>query len=190
MQPIRFLRTLTAGAAVLACGLLAAGSASAEFSPTEAPLGDPVELAVELRGRVAARCELTTAPRPAGVRLHQAGEAEGDFRIDCNTPFNMKVRSANGGFAGRAAVLSAALPYEVGVRLGKGAGAHDLGWCDSAALKGAGATGCAFGGASGWSSGDEIAIDQEGRLKLRWREGAPIAGDYRDIITIELEVRS
>ena len=53
-----------------------------------------------------------------------------------------------------------------------------------------GIPGGAFGEAAGWSSGDDIAIDQEGRLKLRWRDGAPASGVYRDTITIVLEVRS
>ena len=45
----------------------------------------------------------------------------------------------------------------------------------------------------GWSSGDETAIDQTGTVRLRWEEnksGAPLLGDYRDTIVIELEVRS
>lgn len=186
MKSARSVRNYAAGAVALGCAMAWAGAASAEFSAAEAPLGEPAELAIDLRGRVAARCELVTPPRPSGLRLHVAGVAESDFRIDCNTPFTLKVRSANGGFAGEGGLLSAAMPYELSLRVGADGGQHDLGWCDSGEL----AAACAWGASAGWSSGDDIAIDQGGKLKLRWREGAPVAGAYGDVITIELEVRS
>ena len=187
MSPYRHSGNLVAGVLALSAVVLLANPARAEFSAIEAPLGAPTELAIELRGRVAARCELVTPPRPSGLALRAAGSAESEFKFDCNAPFTVKVRSANGGFASDG-LLSARLPYELSIRLGTDAGQRDLGWCDSASLGAGGA--CAFGGSRGWSSGDDTAIDQDGRLRLRWREGAPLTGAYRDTITIELEVRS
>src|SRR5690606_485061 len=87
-------------------------------------------------------------------------------------------------------------PYELSVALRTDEGLHDLGWCDAAALTDAATGGCDYAPNSatrGWSSGDETAIDQTGTVRLRWEEnksGAPLLGDYRDTIVIELEVRS
>lgn len=188
MSPHRLSGNLVAGALALSAVVFLANPARAEFSADEAALGAPTQLAIDLRGRVAARCELVTPPRPSGLQLRTAGAADSEFHIDCNTPFTVKVRSANGGFASEGDLLTARLPYEVGLRLGTDAGQRNLGWCDSTAL--GAASSCAFGVARGWSSGDDTAIDQAGSLRLRWRDGAPLTGAYRDTITIELEVRS
>lgn len=170
----------------------------AGYTAMDAPLGSPTELRIDLTGRVAARCELVAPPAAMQqLRLDRAGESRAAFAIDCNTPFNLKVRSSRGGFANARPTpgVEALAPYQVSVAVNTDAGRQDLGWCDAAALK-AEESGCAFAGAAGaqgWSSGDATAIDQTGELRLRWRgqdDETPLLGAYGDTITIELEVRS
>lgn len=175
------------------------GALGAGYTAADAPLGAPTELRVDLRGQVAARCDLT-APPAIGGRLDfgQAGQVQSSFAIDCNTPFILRVRSRHGAFAGVDPTPGVATetPYEVAVDVGTNAGRRSLGWCQSAALSDQPVGGCAFApGAAdgGWSSDDAIAIDQTGTVRLRWDapdDSAPRLGSYGDIIVIELEVRA
>lgn len=200
--------------ALVATGLLAwSGTASAEmvstggiaalgggYSSSDAPLGASTELRIDLRGRVASRCELLTPPTATGaLRLDREGESQSAFAIDCNAPFIMRVRSGQGGFASIDPTpgIATLVPYQMAVAVGTDAGRQDLGWCDAAALGEAPAGICAYGASNpqgGWSSGDATAINQKGSLRLRWRQqnksDAPLLGVYRDTIVIQLEVRS
>ena len=197
--------------ALAATGLLAvAGVAVAEpsdllangagYTASDAPLGSPTELRIDLKGRVEARCDLTTPPSPMdNMAVAQAGEAHSDFAIDCNAPFILRVVSGSGGFANTQASpgIAPLKPYQLSVALGTDEGRQDLGWCQASDLSAnAAATGCAYSPGSatgGWSSGEATAIDQTGSLRLRWDDkttDAPMLGEYRDTIVIELEVRS
>ena len=201
--PAKLTGALVASAALAWTGAavaepLDAAALGAGYSSADAPLGAPTELRIDLRGRVAARCEVTP-PRDLGrIRLNEAGEARGAFGIDCNTPFLLRVRSENGGMASTHSLAGVAplADYRLGVEVGTNGGRHDLGWCDSAQLTPDAGDGCAFGAASpqgGWSSGDDIAIRKSGALRLRWDgqdDGAPRLGAYQDNIIIEVEVRS
>lgn len=190
--------------AVLATGMLWTQPASAgdvsSYSPGEAPTGAPVELRIDLRGHVPARCEVTTQPRPiTNMRLSQPGQEASDFSLDCNTPFVLRVRADHGGFVNPAPILGAAsvVPYEVSVSLGTDRGRADLGWCDAADLtRDSSDAGCVFAPASpdrGWSSGEATAMDQRGVMRLRWggtaRSGEALYGRYRDVIIVEVEVK-
>ncbi|RYF93602.1 MAG: hypothetical protein EON95_08300 [Caulobacteraceae bacterium] len=166
------------------------------YSAADAPLGAPVELAIDLKGRVAARCNLTAPPTGlSSMALLRDGEDRSAFNIDCNTPFTLRVRSGNGGLASVEQSIGTALlmPYEMAVSVNTDSGRQDLGWCQSSELSGA-ASGCAYAPAAaggGWSSGQATAIRQKGDLRIRWRDsGAPLFGAYQDTIIIELEVRS
>ena len=192
--------------------LVAAGAVSAEpsgadalamgagYTAFDAPLGSPTELRIDLKGRVAARCDLTTPPSPMdNMAVAQAGEAHSDFAIDCNAPFILRIVSGSGGFANTQASpgIAPLKPYQLSVALGTDEGRQDLGWCQASDLSAnAAATGCAYSPGSatgGWSSGEATAIDQTGSLRLRWDDkttDAPMLGEYRDTIVIELEVRS
>lgn len=192
--------TVLAGAG-MASAQTAAGAAAlgAGYTAMDAPLGAPTELRIDLKGRVAARCDLTTPPVVSGVLpVYRAGQTEAGFKIDCNAPFILRVRSAEGGFASVHPTpgIETLAPYELAVAVRTDDGFQDLGWCDAAALTEGAATGCGYAPGSpgrGWSSGDATAIDQTGTVRLRWDEkttGAPLLGDYRDTIVIELEVRS
>lgn len=202
-------RTLASliGALAATTVLAGAGMASAQtaaalgagYTAADAPLGAPTELRIDLKGRVAARCDLTTPPVISRVLpVFRAGQAEAGFKIDCNAPFILRVRSAEGGFASVHPTpgIETLAPYELAVAVRTDDGLQDLGWCHASALAEGAATGCGYAPGSatrGWSSGDATAIDQTGTVRLRWDEkttGAPLLGDYHDTIVIELEVRS
>lgn len=199
---LRPLLTALIGALIAVAAPATAAVASepgAGYTALDAPLGVPTELRIDLKGHVAARCDLTTPPAPvSSMALHRAGQRESAFEIDCNAPFTLRVRSSEGGFASVAPTpgVQGLMPYQVSVAVGTDAGRQDLGWCDAADLAPGAVSNCEFapGAASGgWSSGEETAIDRTGALRLRWDEqdeGAPRLGDYRDVIVIELEVRS
>lgn len=175
------------------------GAVGAGYTSLDAPLGAPSELRIDLKGRVEARCDLVAPPVLGGVlSVQRAGQAEAGFKIDCNTPFILRVRSAEGGFASINPTpgIEPLAPYELSVAVNTDEGLQDLGWCAAAALTAEVQSGCGYApGAAGrgWSSGDATAINQTGSVRLRWNEttnGAPLLGDYRDTIVIELEVRS
>lgn len=204
MTQLRSILTATTGAliaAVVAAPALAAdvSAAGAGYTAADAPLGAPTELRIDLRGQVTARCEVVTAPQPfEGLALNRPGRAESGFSIDCNAPFLMRVRSEGGGFLNPAPTpgIEPLLPYEVSVAVNTDHGRQDLGWCDSRALGRTPAGACPYAAGAaggGWSSGDAVAIDQTGRLRVRWRENRSeraLLGAYGDVIVIELEVRS
>lgn len=196
------------GALVASAGLAWTGAAMAEplhdaalgagYSSTDAPLGAPTELRIDLRGQVAARCEVVPPSQMGRIQLNDAGEVSGAFGIDCNTPFILRVKSANGGMAAVQPLygVAAKADYRLGVEVGTSQGRQDLGWCASAELAPDAGGGCAFGAAAalgGWSSGDTIAIRQSGEIHMRWdgqADGPPRLGAYQDSIVIEVEVRS
>ena len=196
------------GALVASAGLAWTGAAVAEpfnaaalgagYSSADAPLGAPTELRIDLRGQVSARCEVVPPSALGRIQLNDAGEVSGAFGIDCNTPFILRVKSANGGMASVQPLYGVApmADYQLGVEVGTDQGRRDLGWCASAELAPDAAGACAFGATSplgGWSSGDAIAIRQSGEIHLRWDgqdDGAPRLGAYQDNIVIEVEVRS
>lgn len=169
------------------------------YSASEAPLGAPVELTLDLRGQVPARCQVTTPPAGlTGFDLNAAGEAQSAFAVDCNAPFLMRVRSERGGFGTDTSVanVEALAPYRMAVSVGTDAGRQDLGWCEASALVAQAAEGCAYGASAplgGWSSGDATAIRQSGSVTLRWNapaRGQARLGAYQDVIVIEMEVRA
>lgn len=174
------------------------GETGAGYTASDAPLGAPTELRIDLIGRVEAHCELTPPTPVGGLTFGSAGEIRGAFAIDCNTPFNLRVRSDGGAFVllDAAPGSAAHVPYRVSLTLETDAGHRDLGWCDAAALTLTSSGVCPYGAGSigqGWSSGDDTAIGKTGSLRLRWDEPQPgetVAGRYGDIIVIELEVRS
>ncbi|MBI1405007.1 MAG: hypothetical protein GC145_02650 [Caulobacter sp.] len=183
-----------ASAETIAAGDLAAMGSG--YSSADAPLGQPVELAIDLKGRIPARCEVTSPPAGlSSMSLLRPGSDASAFGIDCNAPFILRVRSASGGFAALDPGPGGALlkPYDLSVSLGTDAGRRNLGWCSSATLTDSAAAGCDFAPSAGWSSGEATAIRQTGALRVRWTGSAneaPLVGDYRDTIVIELEVRS
>ncbi|MBN8551632.1 MAG: hypothetical protein J0L52_01895 [Caulobacterales bacterium] len=185
-----------AGSALAADPLAALGGG---YTAGDAPLGEPTELHIDLRGEVAPRCDLVTPPVFGGrLDFNRAGAIQSAFRIDCNTPFTLRVRSRHGAFASTDPTpgVAEATPYEVGVEVGTDSGRQNLGWCASTMLSEDGSAACGFGPAAtdrGWSSQDAIAIDQSGTIRVRWDApdaDAPRLGSYSDIIVIQLEVRA
>ena len=166
------------------------------YSAAGAPLGAPTELQIELRGEVPARCRVTTAPAFGGrIDFNKAGDVQSQFGLDCNAPFLLSVRSGQGGFASQGVQAGAAslLPYETAVDVDTDSGTNALGWCQSSQLTDSAAAQCAFG-PNGWSSGDATAINRTASLRVRWagptNGEAPVAGEYRDTIVVNVAVRS
>ena len=167
------------------------------YTADDAPLGAPTELRIDLRGAVAPRCRLTSAPSVSEhPDLTREGEVQANFGLDCNTPFTLRVRSGEGGFAAEQAHGGAVrkVPYEISVALDTDAGANALGWCGADQLSASQAGACAFGTGGSWSSGDATAINRAGTMRLRWKApgetGILPAGRYGDTIVVELAVRS
>ncbi len=181
-----------------ACAEVSAASGSGSgYTALDAPLGSPVELEVEIVGSIAARCEMTSSALLVGdVDLKSSGETRADFGLNCNAPFTVQLRSQSGAFVNAAppqGILDRAA-YEVSVDVVTDNGRRELGWCDAEALAASAKAGCAFSPQNGgWSSGEETAIGKSGTVRLRWNDNdrsAPLFGDYRDQITIELKVRA
>jgi len=196
------------GALVASAGLAWTGAAGAEplntaapgtgYSAADAPLGAPTELRIDLRGQVAARCEVVPPTGMGRIRLSDAGRVSGAFGIDCNTPFILRIKSANGGLTAIQPLpgIAARTDYALGVEVGTSEGPRTLGWCASIDLAPDAGGSCAFSATAplgGWSSGAAVAIRQSGEIHMRWDgqdSATPRLGAYQDNIVIEVEIRS
>ena len=186
-----------ASGALAAPALVDVSALGAGYTSHDAPLGGPTELRIDLRGQIAPRCRLASPPAlTQKLDFTRTGDAEAPFGLDCNTPFNLRVRSGEGGFASQDIQqgIARSVPYEISVDVDTDTGANALGWCRSDQLMDGHDGDCTFGTGAGWSSGDDTAIDRTGTMRLRWKApGAsdePLRGRYRDTIVIELTVRS
>lgn len=205
MQSLRLLRQIAAMTLPL-IGIASGSVAQAAdesvaalgpgYSESGAPLGAATELQIDLRGEVAARCRMTSPPALTGrIDLNRAGNARAPFGLDCNAPFQLSVRSGQGGFAAGELRegITPRIAYELALDVDTDAGMNALGWCSADKLILGASAGCAFG-AQGWSSGNATAINRMGSLSVRWNapgNGAlPAQGEYRDTITVDVTVRS
>jgi hypothetical protein len=183
-----------ANASAAELGVAALGSG---YTASDAPLGAPSELTVDLRGEVPARCRLASPP-VLGQRLdfNHAGDVQARFGLDCNAPFQLRIRSGEGAFVTDHARqgIASRIAYDLSVDVDTDEGLSALGWCRADQLTDRETGGCAFGSGDGWSSGDATAIEKTGTMRLRWsapREGdEPVYGRYRDTIVVELAVRA
>jgi len=169
----------------------------AGYTAHDAPLGDPTELRIDLRGEVPARCRLASPPvLGRQLNFNRAGDVEARFGLDCNTPFSLRVRSGEGAFVTEDPREGVAprIAYDVAIAIDTDAGLNPLGWCGADQLTDQPQGACVFGAGDGWSSGDATAIDRTGTMRLRWNapgEGdEPVLGRYRDTIVVELAVRA
>ncbi|WP_077146973.1 hypothetical protein [Sphingopyxis sp. KK2] len=185
------------GAASASAGEMSVAALGAGYTAYDAPLGLSTELRIDLRGEVAARCRMAAPPMLAQqLDFNRDGQAQANFGLDCNAPFQLRVRSGEGSFAAESARegIASHIPYEVSIDVDTDAGRNALGWCRADQLSDQASGGCVFGTGSGWSSGDATAIDRTGTMKLRWsgrgEAEAPALGRYRDTIVVELTVRS
>jgi len=176
---------------------LGVASLGAGYTAGDAPLGAPSELTVDLRGEVPARCRLASPPVLAQrLDFNRAGDVQAHFGLDCNAPFQLRVRSGEGAFVADQARqgIAARIAYDLSVDVDTDAGLNTLGWCRADQLTDRETGGCAFGSGDGWSSGDATAIGKTGTMRLRWnapREGdEAVYGRYRDTIVVELAVRA
>lgn len=185
------------GVSAAAAGEVSVAALGAGYTAHDAPLGLATELRIDLRGEVSARCRMSAPPMLAQqLDFNHQGQAQANFGLDCNAPFQLRVRSGEGSFAADEARegIASHIPYELSVDLDTDAGRHALGWCRADQLSDQSSGGCVFGTGVGWSSGDATAIDRTGTMKLRWdgpaEAEAPPLGRYRDTIIVELSVRS
>lgn len=184
------------GASVATAGEISVAALGAGYTAHDAPLGLSTELRIDLRGEVSARCRMIAPPMMAQqLDFNHQGQVQANFGLDCNAPFQLRVRSGEGSFVAEAARegIAGHIPYELSVDVDTDEGRHALGWCGADQLSDQ-SGGCVFGTGAGWSSGDATAIDRTGTMKLRWdgpgEAEAPALGRYRDTIIVELSVRS
>jgi hypothetical protein len=175
-------------------GVAALGSG---YTASDAPLGAPSELAIDLRGEVPARCRMASPPVLAQrLDFNRGGEVQAHFGLDCNAPFRLRVRSGEGAFVAdqKREGIAERIAYDLSVDVDTDEGLSALGWCRADQLTDRETGGCAFGSGDGWSSGDATAIEKAGTMRLRWngpREGdEAVLGRYRDTIVVELAVRA
>src|SRR6218665_3268504 len=180
------------GAGVASAAEPDAGALGSGYTASDAPLGAPTDLRIELSGTVSPRCRMTSAPTLAErPDLTRQGEVQAQFGLDCNTPFNLRVRSGHGGFAAeeaRGGGTGAVVPYELAVEVGTDVGENALGWCGAEQLTQPNGGSCAFGPGGGWASGDATAINRGGTMRLRWPAPSTNllpAGRYRDALVVE-----
>lgn len=185
------------GAGVASAAEPDAGALGSGYTANDAPLGASTDLRIELSGTVTPRCRMTSKPALAErPDLTRQGEMQAQFGLDCNTPFLLRVRSGEGGFAAAdpREGVTRVVPYEIAVAVETDSGANALGWCGADQLAQPQGASCAFGGGEGWSSGDATAINRTGTMRLRWAAPAQAdalpLGRYRDTIIVELAVRS
>lgn len=200
MPKARALLLLLGGFGIAASASAADASVSAlgaGYTAHDAPLGDPTELRIDLRGEVPARCRMASPP-VLGQQLdfNRAGDVEARFGLDCNAPFSLRVRSDEGAFVNDrpAEGIAPRVGYDVAIAVDTDAGPNTLGWCGADQLTDQPRGGCIFGTGDGWSSGDATAIDRTGTMRLRWNAPGkgddPVLGRYRDTIVVELAVRA
>ena len=155
--------------------------------------GAPVSLSLDLTGSVPSRCGFLKAPDSSASLgdLENAGSVALGFTMDCNAPFDIKLRSGNGALShvGQQPAPNpflASLDYTVGLSV-----ATDLAPVgDACAASALGSQACSFG--DGLSSHDGVSIGTDGSLTLSWTPPAQkmLAGSYQDQITITVEVRA
>jgi hypothetical protein len=152
------------------------------------------EVQVELTGKIEPTCKLARGGESGSSldvnldlgRLDDTTPREVRFTVDCNTPFEYRMASANGGFqhesrTDAASGFATLVPYRVDSTISTDGGALNLS-CESgkmiaAAVK---ASPCMA------DSGDAIAIDREGLVMVSWRLERQnlIAGEYSDTLTL------
>jgi hypothetical protein len=153
------------------------------------------EVQVELTGKIEPTCKLARGGESGSSldvnldlgRLDDTTPREVRFSVDCNTPFEYRMASANGGFqhetrvAGTTSGLMALLPYRVDSTIQTDRGPLNLS-CESdkmiaAAVK---TSPCMA------DSGEAIAINREGLVTVSWgRSRKKISGGkYSDTLTL------
>lgn len=179
---MKFLLPMAATAALI-CGAQAAHAGA----PTD---GLTPRLEVELAGRVTPHCVLGDLADMHFGDISQGGKVgESRFALDCNVPFQITLKSSNGGLANTEAPrgqgpYAGLLPYSVQLDVPVRA--------PQQRLVQASFTSRQMTGGSTLSSGDGIASDGG---KLRVELGTPtgaglLAGQYREVIELQLAPRT
>jgi len=152
------------------------------------------EVQVELTGRIEPSCKLARDGASGSSldvslnfgRLDDTTPREVRFSVDCNSPFEYRMASANGGFqhesrTDAASGFATLLPYRVDSTIPTDGGPLNLS-CDSGKMIAAAVktSPCMA------DSGDAIAINREGLVTVSWERGRKniSGGKYSDTLTL------
>lgn len=170
-------------------------AALADSPPVD--IGAPTVLTLALQGTVPTHCGFKSAPAQTATltSLEQSGTLALPFTLDCNSTFDIRVASSNGGFklADRDAAAPqgflSTLDYDVAVSFATDMGSVSDHCAASALTAGCGLYGTVAG--QGLSSGDGVGMDEDGAITLTWSAPSQrlIAGQYQDVITVIVEAR-
>jgi len=157
------------------------------------------EVRVELTGRIEPSCKLARDGASGSSldvslnfgRLDDTTPREVRFSVDCNTPFEYRMASANGGFQHEARIASSSgfaslVPYRVDSTIPTDGGPLNLS-CESGKMIAAAVktSPCMA------DSGDAIAINREGLVTVSWERGRKniSGGKYSDTLTLWVGVK-
>ncbi len=132
--------------------------------------------------------------RTVGGRLRRDRRrrtAELSFGIDCNEPYEITIRSANGGLKrpaeGDLRGFTNLVPYEVSLRVVGGGAPLVSGWCPSAQLTVGAAGACMRTSSEGRTA---VKARATASWRLRPEAGRPlVAGRYADDVVITIAPR-
>ncbi len=154
-------------------------------APAPPPLrADGASVTVALTGSIAPACTLGAPNLHVDFgEIKQAGTAFAPFSVSCNTGFRVSLSSQNGGLlhtggSQASPPFIALVPYKVALTLGGNAVPLDV--CPADHMT------SAFPACSG-PAGPGIAVaNQKATLGFVWdlHGGIPLAGSYRDILTV------
>jgi hypothetical protein len=142
---------------------------------------------IRLSGEIAPRCEISSPATVADLgRLDSGGEHIFQFELHCNDAFAYQLTSRHGGLKHSDGAATATgpfvslLPYTVDITIPSDDGAM-VEQCGSGQLQ-AGVQGCGAKASQG-----SAATNKTGSLVIRWdSSSAPIAGVYRDVLSLTL----
>jgi hypothetical protein len=144
---------------------------------------------VDLQGEIKAECSLTVSSNTFDLgSVSETGVRTIPFRLRCNAPYSYEIRSQNGGLRNaQVQTLSrgfkALIPYTAITRIPTNT-ADIADTCFSTDLTPP--VLCKMS-----DSGDGISIDRDATLSISWQmdDEVPLAGTYRDVITLSFHAR-
>ena len=163
--------------------------------------GAPDQVNIDVRGRVAQRCQFMAGAAPATTaQVAMAGGAATvvPFRVYCNTGFTVNVSSQNGGLltdgarlpqSSLAAGFHDIARYTARFDLGRDDGSSLSETCTSQQLHDG--AHCTMAEPAGLTS-SVPAMNQSGKLTIRMAEVDPVhmvAGTYSDTVTINVQAK-
>lgn len=185
---------------------LAAGQASARVADHATPVS---RITIAVKARIPVRCGFAQAPETPAIDpdLNTARTVRVPFRLDCNAPFVIGVKSDHGALVADMpddhSGFAFSKSYRVALDIGTNGQALTPSDCDSTALTATGGVSrdgkaCEFFGSAsgrGLSSGGLISINRPSTLSISWDGRDPngalnVAGRYADTLTVFVAART